>query len=500
MTGRLGPIATAWAKAEQALGDAVASLLPGRTSAPTLLAEWGIDATRPMRLDVAAPEASRMGRALLDVLSDRAPREPATVVVQARWRLGVTDPDRFMQALGVLSARIGLDAHRLGSGPRPAWIGAEPLPPTVRWIARDPETGAWGCLQVVATEASFDVVVPPKPGVIDALMAGLIRAAPVTPAPDDAVVQIDVAPVEVAALEVALAAHLGLSHPSAAVREASAEVLDACAARWQMIATVAHRLHARAQLDAHDISATVWADLTPAGQQTWAAAVRPLPTAVWGPAAWRIGWQAAGFGAPLGPDWIGETTRCAAGHPLLAGLAAWPILPRILPPQSMPVPPLLTALPWERVDGAAAAIVDAANLEGLATPVLAGVFRGAGPAPRQPLGPDAVEVERDGEVQWRAVGGAPVQIGYRPDRIRVGLGPDAWRPAPAGPDGAFLDGVLDARRLAERLRAAGTTGPEVGALAAVGARFGTVRAAGRLIAHQLQLSLSLSLAKRSGQR
>lgn len=466
----LGPLSEAWVKARQTVADGAASLLPGRASAPTLLAEWGIESATPLRIRVAAPEAKKMGRALVDVLSGREPSDPATVVVQLRARFGISEAPRVLKTLEVVAARVGLEIHTVGKGGRPSWLGATTLPPAVRWLARDPETGTWAALRVQDQQGAIDIVVPPKAGPIDALLDAMKRESPAAgPPPEPLAVQIR--PAEFTGLEAALAAHLGLNHPKPAVREASADVLAACTGRWRAVAEHAFAAEARLTLSDGRPRITARATLTPAGVAAWTRATRPLPTAA-GLARWRVGWNTAAFGPALGPTWIDETARCSAGHPVLAGLGALGLLPRVLPPRSLPQPPMLLALPWPTVDGGAAAIVDIDTIEGEPVPVIAAQLTGAGPKPKAPLGPDAVEVQRGDEVRWRAVGGVPVELAWRADRLRIGLGRDALREGPPSADAALLAVDIDAPALAARLRAAGEISPEVRALAAVGARFG----------------------------
>lgn len=487
----LGPLSEAWAVARQSLEDAAASMLPARASAPSLLAEWGIDGAVPIRVRIAAPQAREMGQALVEVLSGRVPETPPTVVAQLRARFGITELERVLTTLNLTAARIGLEVHRVGKGARPAWLGAEALPPALRWLARDPASGTWIALRVRDQRAALDLVVPPKTGPIAALLEGLRRSTPATgPPPEPLAIQIR--PAEYTGLEAALAAHVGLHHPRPAVREASAEVLAACTTRWRTVADHAFAAELRLRLDEGRPQISARATLTPAGVAAWERATRPLPVEVGGLAAWRMGWHADAFGAPLGPLWIAETASCSAGNLALAGLGALALLPRILGPRDLPQPPLLAALPWDRVDGAAVGIVDLATLEGEAVPVIAAALLGAGPRPEAPLGPDAVQLERAGEVIWRAIGGAPVEIAWRPDRVRVGLGPDALRPSGLTASGDLFAIDVDAPALAARLAAAGQVGPELRALEAVGARFGklAVRVARDGAALRLEASLA----------
>ena len=349
------------------------------------------------------------------------------------------------------------------------------LPPTVRWIGRDPETGTWAALRVWPREGAtgargaFDVLLPPKPGRIAALTEALQRSAPTKAAAEIPVV-LQMRPAEMALLETASAAFMGLRYGQTQIGEAVAEVLTACIGRWRESGEHAAAIVATLALDDGRPALSATAHLTPLGQAAWARSERPVPTVVWGLAAWRFGWHSASFGA-VDPEWISDTTHCVGGRVWTAGLAALPILPRVLPPRSMPLPPMLVALPWTRVDAAAAAIVDVATLDGAATPVMTGVFQGEGPRPEAPDGAEMVEVQRDGETRWRAID-APVEIGYRPGQLRVGLGPDALRSVAVPETTLAFEALIDAAALAARLKSAGEPTAEVRALAAVGERFG----------------------------
>ena len=476
MGGELGPVSLAWTRVESGISDAMAGMLPSRSTQPTLLAEWGVDAAQPMRVSIAAPKALVMAKALVQRLTapDQAvgPELP-DVLVQGRVELGITDANRVIEALGVVTGRIGLDQHRIGRGQRPDWIGAESLPPDVRWIGRDPSTGTWAVLRVRKNRGALDVLMPPKPGLPGALVAGLSRSASARET-FKSPIALQVRPAEMALLETATAAFLGLRYGQTKVGEAMAEVLTACIGRWRESAE--HAASIDTTLDLTDgsptLNAIAW--LTPVGEAAWGRAERPAPRVVWGLAAWRMGWHSPSFGE-VNAEWLKDTTQCVGGRLWTAGPAALPILPRVLPPHAMPMPPMLASFEWPRIDGAAAAIVDAASLEGEATPVIAGVLQGSGAVPPEPLGPDAVKVERDGETRWRAID-APVEIGYRPGQLRVGLGPDALRDVPVSDAPVALEVLVDATGLADRLSKAGQLGAEVRALAAVGRRFGRLQA------------------------
>lgn len=488
MGGELGPVSEAWTRAEQDLSDAMANLLPSRSTQPTLLAEWGIDAAQPMRLSVAAPKALIMAKALVQRLTAHAPDLP-DVLVQGRVELGILSADRVIEALGVVTARVGLDQHRVGREQRPDWLGAAPLPPDVRWVGRDPETGTWAALRVRDRRGALDVLMPPKPGLPAALVDGLARSATAR-ATAEAPLALQVRPAEMALLETATAAFLGLQYGQTQLGEAMADVLTACIGRWRESAEHAASIDTTLGVDDGRPTLTAIAHLTPLGEAAWARAERPAPQVVWGLAAWRMGWNSAAFG-PVNPEWLKDTTQCVGGRLWTAGPAALPILPRVLPPLSMPMPSMLTSFGWSRIDGAAAAIVDAASMAGEATPIITGVLQGVGGLPAEPLGPDAVKVERDGETIWRAID-APVELGYRVGQLRVGLGPDALR-AVEVPQSAFaFEAVVDATGLAERLRDAGQAGAEVRALAAVGRRFGALRARVRRVDTQVHLQVDFN--------
>lgn len=472
MGGELGPVSEAWTRFEQDLSDSMAGVLPSRSTQPTLLAEWGVDAAQPMRVSIAAPEALLMAKALVQQLTAHTPQLPA-VLVHGRVEFGITDRDRVMEALGVVTARIGLDKHRIGRGQRPDWIGAESLPPDVRWLGRDAQTGTWAVLRVREGRGALDVLMPPKAGLISALVAGLSRSATARPT-FDAPIALQVRPAEMALLETATAAFMGLRYGQTQIGEAMADVLTACIGRWRESAEHAASIDTTLHLTDGRPALNAVAHLTPLGEAAWARAERPAPREVWGLAAWRMGWNSDSFGQ-VNPEWLKDTTQCVGGRFWTAGPAALPILPRVLPAFSMPMPPMLASFGWARIDGAAAAIVDAASMAGEATPVIAGVLHGFGGLPPAPLGPDAVKVERDGETLWRAID-APVEIGHRPGQLRVGLGPDALRPVEVSAAPLAFEAVVDASALADRLSKAGQAGAEVRALAAVGRRFGQLRA------------------------
>lgn len=467
----LGPLSEAWARARQAIEDGAASLLPTRASAPSLLAEWGIDAQTPIRVRVAAPEPKRMGRALIDVLTGRDVQDPPTVVAHLRARFGIGELPRMFSTLEVVASRIGLEVHTIGKGARPAWLGAEALPPEVRWLGRDPETGTWAALRVDGARAAFDVLVPPKPGPIAALLDGLKRATPTAQA-SPAPLTIQVRPAEYTGLEAALAAHVGLNHPKPAVREASAEVLAACTSGWRQVSQQVFAIAGQLQIEAGRPRVEVNAALTPAAVQAWTARQQqaaPLP--IWGLAAWYVGWTHAAQGDGL--DRVMQLADCAAGNLPVVGLVAG-AMPDLLT-GALPYPPILATFDWTGgIHNAAAAIVDVAAIDGAPVPVIAAAFEGGtGPGP-QPLGPDAVTVEVDGETRWRAVGGVPVEIGHRGRITRVGLGKDALRPGLTTPADVLFAADIDAPALAARLKAIDGLTPEVRALMAVGERFGTL--------------------------
>ncbi|MEZ4471669.1 MAG: hypothetical protein R3F60_12875 [bacterium] len=465
----LGPLGTAWRRARQGAADVLGELA-GPSPAPDLAADWGLVGAEAVQITVAAPEAAPLGRALLARLRGELDGPLPAVVVRGRATFTIADPGRLVTSLERLASRAGVATHQPGEGQRPAWLGDAGLGAEVRLVGRDPETGTWAILRIRGSRGAVDVIVPPKPGPARPALDDLAAQVPAPPPAEVALVaRLD--PARLAGLEAALDAHLGLRHPDATIREAAGDVLATCTARWADVADQAWQIDASLALADGLPALTVEARLTEAGTAAWRRDARPLPLpSVPAPLGWQVGW-AAPDDAP-GPAWIDDTAACGAGHPVLAALAALPLLPRVLPPAALAAVEPPGGFGLARADGAAGGIVGASPGPGGAIPHLVGALRGEG----EPPADQGEAVEVGGELRFVTPGAVPAMLAWRPlpggrALARFGLGEGALTEgAPEPPTADRLVVVAWPGRIAAALRGAGEAGPEVAALGALGDR------------------------------
>lgn len=473
----LGPLGPAWARARQAVADALADL-GGRPGPGGLAADWGLLPEATLQGALSAPEAPALGRALLKRLRGGEDEALPPVVVHARVTAEVVSAERLLQRLEHLTTRLGLDAHRPGQGARPAWLGDAPLAADLVLVGRDEATLAVFALRIRSDFAALDVVLPPRPGPLKDALARLADQQ-AAPALGEGALVLRMVPAQMAGLEAALDAHLGLRHPDPAVQRAAGDVLATCTTRWAEVAALAVQIEGGLGFTEGRPQLRVEARLTPEGAERWAAAARPLPLAALpSPIGWQVGY--APLGPTEGPAWLDETAACGAGHPLLAALAALPLLPRVLPPELLPAVHPPEGFGLEGADGAAGGVVGVTAGDDGAIPHLVGVMRGRG-APRRPVAEGSAA---GGELRWVTPGKVPTLLSFRDlagagALVRFSLGAGAQdgltEPARAlGPQ--RLEAAADPTALARLLRTGGEAGPEVDALAALGARLGRLAA------------------------
>jgi len=480
-TSGLGPLGPAWSRARQAALDALAEL-GGPNPAPSLAAEWGLAPGSGLQLSVSAPEASGLGRALLARLEGTAgdSTELPTVVVRARVAVRLAAPAQLLAATDRVAARLGLARHQPGKGPRPIWLGDAALPADVALVAREEGTGTWVVLRIRSEYAALDVIVPTVPGPARPALDGLTDEGPAVP-PEDVPLGWRLDPAQLAGLEAALDAHLGLRTADHSVQQAAGDLLATCTARWAEVAAIMWRLDGALTFAEGRPTIRLQGRLTAEGQTRWTAATRPLPLAATPlPLGWQAGWSPTPFGGPEGLSWLGEQADCGAGHPITAALAALGILPRVFPPELLPAAHPPEGYGLQAADAGAGGLVGATEGVGGAVPHLVGLLRGQGAAPRARRGSTRVA----GELRWVTPGPLPAMLTWRDlgggaSLVRFGLGEGATltlaAPPAEVPSTTLFELVADAAGLARVLKAGGEQGAEVEALAALGERLGRLQ-------------------------